>query len=670
MPNMNVFLVVGTVLFLVLVVLYIFNTRRLKKKRESSIIYTGSKGRGKGVVTRAVYDFVESFFLTRRIVKRLRNSYEYLYPGDERRIIAGCMKVIRTIGAVILLSVIVLLLQDFSFFSAGLFLITVYLCVLEFITHALRRNQVTLLDGLERFITDVRHYYFEYEMVDEAINEAVNDANVLMRLHGTKIYDVITSPDQESAVISYNNNMPNRFLRTFLANCTTVMKYGDTKVDGESLFLMNLRDLKREISIEKNRQKRDNRIFTGVFALCLAPLYAMPFAKNWCIGIMPSLFSLYNGAFGTYLVVALFAIILFVYHYLVRLKEGDDEYTTEHPILDYLMSFQVVSHFYTSITNINYGRTLRIRRILRNTGAGISVEKFYLRRTLWAILGLVFSIAIFFYGHEVDKYNYLTVVTIDGKVSNALSNKDYEVLEPTILEYINRDLRAGLDVEEITEQIEDAGVFHYITASEFSAQQVYDQIAKYHAEYFEWYELLISLLVAAIAFFVPYLLLYKKEKALQMQMDDEVIQFQSVILMLIHLPNVTVETLLQWMCDFSVIFRASLMECIDNYSYGDQAALAHLLESEPHIGFQRIVKNLIACDRIGVEAAFTEISSDRQNYQETRKQENEIASSKKQNRVSFLIMVPTIAVIFLYLIVPFVYGAVTMYGDMQSMFAF
>lgn len=172
-------------------------------------------------------------------------------------------------------------------------------------------------------------------------------------------------------------------------------------------------------------------------------------------------------------------------------------------------------------------------------------------------------------------------------------------------------------------------------------------------EYYKWYELLIALIIAIITYYIPYFQLILLKKMRQMVMDDEVIQFQSIILMIMFIDRMTVETVLEWMENFANIFKKSIEDCINNLQSGEIEALEELKQKEPYEPFVNIIEKLQMCDKIGIEKAFDEIGVERFNYQEKRKLENEIYTSNKTNYATIMAWMPFVTTIGLYLIIPF-----------------
>jgi hypothetical protein len=174
----------------------------------------------------------------------------------------------------------------------------------------------------------------------------------------------------------------------------------------------------------------------------------------------------------------------------------------------------------------------------------------------------------------------------------------------------------------------------------------------------------LIILISYIAGKIPDILLKLRVFLMKSNMEDEVLSFHSIIIMLMYIKRMDVETILEWLENYSEIFKNSISECSDNYTYDSVQALEELKEKEPYMPFVKIVENLEACDNVGIEAAFEEIHSQKQYYIEKRKQDNEINISNKGAIGRFIAFIPMVATIGLYLIIPFVMESIK--GLMES----
>jgi hypothetical protein len=83
-----------------------------------------------------------------------------------------------------------------------------------------------------------------------------------------------------------------------------------------------------------------------------------------------------------------------------------------------------------------------------------------------------------------------------------------------------------------------------------------------------------------------------------------------------------------------------------------------------------MVENLRMVDKVGVHRAFSTVTSERKNYQEKRKQENEISVSEKGALANFISMIPAYVVIVAFMVAPYIIEAISEFShalsDMQT----
>ncbi len=98
-------------------------------------------------------------------------------------------------------------------------------------------------------------------------------------------------------------------------------------------------------------------------------------------------------------------------------------------------------------------------------------------------------------------------------------------------------------------------------------------------------------------------------------MEDEVMQFETIILMLMRI-RVNVEIILEWLERYSNIFYEQISKCVNNYESGPWEALEDLkngiTDYEPLI---TIIESLqAAIKKIPIKDAFDELDSERDYY--------------------------------------------------------
>ena len=132
-------------------------------------------------------------------------------------------------------------------------------------------------------------------------------------------------------------------------------------------------------------------------------------------------------------------------------------------------------------------------------------------------------------------------------------------------------------------------------------------------------------------------------------------QFQTIILMLMKIERVSVEIILEWLERYADIFKEPITRCVNNYEAGAWEALEQLKNDATFPLFIRIVESLqAAVEKIPIIEAFDELDTERDYYQEKRKQSNERLISRKAMIGKGIGFAPMVCLFVGYLIVPLV----------------
>ena len=192
-----------------------------------------------------------------------------------------------------------------------------------------------------------------------------------------------------------------------------------------------------------------------------------------------------------------------------------------------------------------------------------------------------------------------------------------------------------------------------------------------NAEYMQWFEILLAFVFALVAYMVPIWILIFQVKMRQLEMEDEVMQFQTIILMLMRIERVNVEIILEWLERYSNIFKAPITKCVNNYEAGAWEALEAMKDEISYTPLIRIIESLqAAVEKIPITDAFDELDSERDYYQEKRKESNERLIKRKGMIGKAIGFAPMVSMFVGYLIVPLVFiGLTSMSTSFQSMSA-
>ena len=168
---------------------------------------------------------------------------------------------------------------------------------------------------------------------------------------------------------------------------------------------------------------------------------------------------------------------------------------------------------------------------------------------------------------------------------------------------------------------------------------------------------------------IPTWLLYFQKIMRQLEMEDEVMQYQTIILMLMKIERVNVEMILEWLERYANIFKEPITKCVNNYESGAWEALEELKNDVTYPQLITIVESLqAAVEKIPIREAFDELDTEREYYQEKRKASNERLISRKGMIGKVIGFAPMIVLFVGYLIVPLVViGLTSMSTSLNTM---
>ena len=317
---------------------------------------------------------------------------------------------------------------------------------------------------------------------------------------------------------------------------------------------------------------------------------------------------------------------------------------------------------------------LKVQKLLKDSASKLKMEWFYVNRITIAVLTFAITLFLMIQLHHVavkwvyteptNEYNLLGGYTdVQRKTAMEITESDNKFLDKfrgnlkTTKEDIEKEVRRDQDYleakeEEITKAID----------------RIYEKLQKVNSEYLKWFEVLMALVFMVIGYMSPVWLLFFQYKMRLMEMEDEVMQFQTIILMLMRIERVNVEIILEWLERYSDIFREPITRCVNNYEAGAWEALEVLRTDTNYPLFIRIVESLqAAVEKIPIIDAFDELDSERGYYQDKRKESNERLIKRKGMIGKVIGFAPMVVMFVGYLIVPLVYiGLTSMSNSMTS----
>ena len=689
MSNQIIFYIMGgsVGLLLILGIAYYILSKKMQKSEYRQIKKLQQGTKEKSFSAEILYQklyimYVRIPFLKRYILK-LRRRLEIINIDDEYATRRDSSKILTKALAIVIPTIIITIIITSSNYLVMFILLIFELFMIDtLIDGSVDKKDSNLLKEQLDFFSEIRHAYHEFNMVEEAIYQVSQDDEMSISRQGEKIYEILISDDPETELEKYYDIAPNIYLKEFAGISYLTKEFGDRKVDGASLYLKNINNITKEMQLEILKRDKLNYVFQSLSVISIAPVLLLEPLKNWSISNFSFTESWYNGKPGM-IVQILILILTFISYVLVRrLKDngstGINTKNTENPWQAKLYNKKIIKKFVDLFMPKDGTKEYRkIKQLLKDAASHLKIEWLYINRICLAVVTCVVSLIIFIYLHQLAIDYVYTEPTTNYDIIGDLDEKDKEkAMEITEQDnIILNQFRGKLDTTEAEIQIAVERLDYYEEAEddeiEVAVKRIYDKLQIVNSEYLKWFEFLLAFVFAIIGYMAPLWLLMFQAKMRQIEMEDEVMQFQTIILMLMRIERVNVEIILEWLERYANIFKGPISKCVNNYEAGVWEALEEMKEEVSYMPLVRIIESLqAAVEKIPIRDAFDELDSERDYYQEKRKESNDRLIKRKGMIGKAIGFAPMVCMFVGYLIIPLVFiGLTAMSSSFASMTA-
>lgn len=507
--------------------------------------------------------------------------------------------------------------------------------------------------------TAIRHAFHEHGMIDEAFNTAIDemgDKEIGPQLK--KIKEAIISDNPEVELEKYYDTAPNRFLKLFAGISYLTYDLGDRKVDGTSVYLKNLNNILQDIYLEILKQDKINYMFRSLNIIAVVPLICIKPLQAWAESNFPALSNFYNSSFG-FIMQSLIIISIFVSYLMLRIVKEDSEQIKFDRVAsvkwqDKLYKITIVKLVVDAFKSRPHTKKNRKETMLiKNTNSYLTIEWLYVNKITAAFVTFILALILMFNVTRIDvkaTYNKISDEFLSFGQLTEQQEQAAQAINDRDKTYIDKYKNKNVTKEQLEMEFADP-VTGKADADEVT--RVYDKIQSVKNSYIKFWQVLTSFVLAFIAYYVPSIILFIRNKIREMEKENEIMQFQSIILMLMYIDRIDVQTILEWLCRFSYAFKEPIATCLNNYESGAYEALEELKEDVPYKDFQRIIEQLqSAVERIPIRDAFDELETERAFFHERRKEGNERLIKKKTTIGKVLGFTPMVLLIGGYLVAP------------------
>ncbi len=687
MSNQVVFYIMGISggLFVFILIAYFIIQKTLNKSDVKRIKQLRAGTQEKKFTSDIIYQKLYIYFIRipflNRYVTKLRRRLEIINVDDEYLTRKQTAKIIfNAILIIIPLTILIILLTKNDFLLLSILLLFELFLIETIMSGMVDKIDTKLLKQQIGFFAEIRHAYHEFNMVEEAIYDVSQKDQLEISRQGEKIYEILTSDDPEIELEKYYDVAPNSYLKEFAGISYLTREFGDrTDSNGASLYLKNLNNITEEMQLEILKRDKLDYVFQSLSVIAIVPILCIQPLKSWAVNNFSFTSSFYNGKMG-FIAQLLLVIATFICYLLTRKLKDNSSKNNDYKDPNNCWQMKIyknpivkkfVDLFIPKKGTKEYKKDVNL---LKDAASKQKMEAYYINRIATCIAVFVASLFIFIQIHNVaidfiyenptSEYNILGGMTDkEEREAILLTEQDNYFLDKFKNKKItDEELRAEIKFSEYYEEATDEEI-------DAATERISEKLKVVNKEYLKWVEWLFACVFALAGYYAPKWLLMFQKIMRKLEIENEVMQFQTIILMLMKIERVNVEMILEWLERYSNIFREPITRCVNNYEAGAWEALEELKNDINDEQMIRIVEGLqSAVEKIPIHEAFDELDNEREYYQEKRKESNERLIKRKGMIGKVIGFTPLVGLFVGYLIVPLVViGLLSMTNTFSTM---
>lgn len=523
-----------------------------------------------------------------------------------------------------------------------------------------------LMNHMVDFLDILRNKYFEAgNRVDDALLDTIQSLD-MDRHHdiideAETLLETVENPESELALRDYYQIAPNRYF-ILLAGLLFINKENGDLIDEKgSRFAKALTDLGGELKEEIKLRDKLNFSLKSLNIIAILPLFAMSPLRLWASQSFYPMQKFYESSLGflTEFSVLVSVVISFIGISRIQSFREDLSRTENAEFFStlYKRCKRIVDFMIPHKNSARYKKVMnRKERALEFS----SMQIHYTKKVLSCLLALILGTLIALYLSGISKSSILDNPTLpEGYLGGEISEQEMK----RAIERSEMDKRFLLflleegDSQEVLSSLEtEYGLLG--EQKKLAIERIIKKYKSYRSAQFNWKDVLSIYLISVLSFFLPDALLLIRRRVIKIDAMNEISKFQLICSLLLHIKQIGVDNLLEWLERFSIIFKNPLQEAIMDYDSGAEPALKKLKACSENDDFRKLIEHMLsAVNRISIQRAFEDLDSEKNYYRERRQTIYQRIVDKKISLGRMIGFIPTYSVILLYFMFPLVYSS-------------
>lgn len=670
----------STLMLLGVIIYYLYTKRKYKAnralyKKDQIVIKPKSSFKDMtDVLYQSLYGAYVRLPIIKRYAKKTRMKLEMVNDYTEYQIRIKTASIISSAILLIFGALFLFLNVVDDLFMIVVISLMVFIVADVYIDSRVNKIAEKILTQIPEVFTEVRHSFHEHGMIEEALNDAIDnleDKEITPQIR--RIRDALLSDNPDVSLERYYDTAPNRFLKLFAGLSYLTMELGDRKINNISIYLKNLENILNDVYLEILKRDQIKFRFSSLNIISVVPVLFIGPIQSWCENNFSALINFYNSGIG-FLIKSLIVLSVFAAYFMLKMIKEDSNQLKfdkisgkrwQEKVYRIPIFKQLVNGF---MPNAHTRKYKKLSDTIKSVSTNLTIEWFYVNKIIYAIIGFVTIIVLCLSVHSIDIKGAYTKLSEEFLGLGQMSEQDFAAAQQQadadakVIKYLK-----GVP-NPTNQQIEDAMKRYEIATTDENIARIKQKISAVESNsYLKFWEVLIAIVVAIICYIVPDIIVKVKSVIRGMEREDEVMQFQSIILMLMYIERVDVQTILEWLERYSYAYRDVIGTALNNFEAGATEALSELKDAVPSPEFRRMVEALISSvERIPIRDAFDELETERVFQYNKRKDANERMVNKKAQMGKAIGFTPMIILIGGYFVGPLMIVSVLQMVDSFS----
>ena len=607
------------------------------------------------------YHFYGNFIFTRRQFRRIVEAISQLqlYSVMEIRI-----RSVKTFQTTMLMCLATLVLGMLSVDDIVLFCILVLFVIVmnDTLVHKkIDASQADVHVALSHAISSLRDNYTRYGEIPEAIRTC--DRDPILDRTFDNIYAILTETNGEELLDQFYLTQQSPVLRTLATVCHALDKYGDAPIEYSDIpsFKQALMFIKDEVDMQVRNDVKKKLLFRRLEFLPVVPVMFIGLVEWFFMYVIPGTSLLYKGFYGYCMKIGVIILAMWGFTYISNVNRANYSRVDDRfGFIDWLLDHKAFSHFINDIVPKKAKTRHKYDQMISGCLSNKDLRYIYAEKIIYSTLVFILAFsASFLIVHTSKSYIYDNTMTMSLTQAMEYTEDEERQVRALDAKILARD---SLPDDDTLYSAYEKILFHAsVMDLDDQVSRIKTKYTSYHEMYYHWWFVLIVLGITGASWFIPELLLKQRRKFIQNEAEEDVLQMQTIVLIL-STTLLDTQEVLYWLSKNSGVHRDHLNFAYQEYPSDPEKAIARLKKNSVIPEFHQLCDKLsLTAFRISLAEAFSDLVPERQHLMKIREMVQDNTLEGKRRKSSPLAQAPLYLLIFGLVVGPVIILGISQY---------